>query len=533
MAGSVSVSGLSRFDESVASRHSDVRFGETNYRAGYNPELWYMRSDPNEPERPVMYPPPRPDAYSSYSSSSFSSSGGSVLSIGTGSVEPGKRKAKRSVKRKQGDGGSIAAEQGALTPVKVSQKEISKLRKSLINYHTMGYVDDKPLPIAAYWEDTVLQYLANMTSAKELRKKLATLHKLSSVSLIKEEGICALAAANGSVGTVIKKIQDLEYLSELKLASKSLNIRSMVFRVPGAMDLFPEMAAVYHDQIVVDNDDAASLGSESMGGSLEDGGSLDLVSSLNGSSGHAVNDVEAPNYTPHALSEFRMRAFEEHTEILPRLNLRQNSPYVVSRAMQVRVTSATDTWGGISPENPHLNVKKSAGGAGDSSRSTKIAQSLMRTIAITTMEQVALEDELLVTNNASRDSSQLRYLIDDRSVDSTVQAELQRERRRGSGISSPDRRNGSPASVKSVTGLSLADQLSMTSAGSMKSHASLDLEKTIAEVFDDVQSSIPFALMTRSQANKAHRDERLLQSDKTYIREFVQDKAKRMLKHNA
>merc|ERR1719329_1740283 len=101
-----------------------------------------------------------------------------------------------------------------------------------------------------------------MKSAHLLRKKLATIHKLSSVSLIREEGICALAAANGSVGTVVKKIQDLEYLSELKLASKSLNIRSMVFRVPGAAALFPEMATPFNEII---DDDGASLASESIG----------------------------------------------------------------------------------------------------------------------------------------------------------------------------------------------------------------------------------------------------------------------------
>ena len=58
------------------------------------------------------------------------------------------------------------------------------------------------------------------------------------------------------------------------------------------------------------------------------------------------------------------------------------------------------------------------------------------------------------------------------------------------------------------------------------------MEKAINEVFDDYQSSVPFSIITRSDSIKAQRDERLMRSDKGFMKEYIEDRAKRLLVKN-
>jgi hypothetical protein len=190
----------------------------------------------------------------------------------------------------------------------------------------------------------------------------------------------------------------------------------------------------------------------------------------------------------------------------------------------------------MSPENPHLNTKLNASST-NLSRSAAINANLLERIQVTTTEQLALEKEVRVNASASANAfhaggeRNLLWLTDDRSVDETVQAEL---KGRGGGSSPSGSTGGSPDTVVRISIMSRDNNSrgsALSTAGSIKSSCSIDLEKTISEVFDEVQSTIPFALMTRAEANRAHRDQRLLGSDKAYIREFVEDKAKRMIAH--
>lgn len=113
-------------------------------------------------------------------------------------------------------------------------------RESLDDFKYIGYVKERPLVHSSHWRGKIFAYLSGLRNADHLRKHVAMLTKATKVALSPEEAVCALADTSGSVGEVADKLKNLEFYSELKLACRSLHVRSMVCMLEGGERLFKD-----------------------------------------------------------------------------------------------------------------------------------------------------------------------------------------------------------------------------------------------------------------------------------------------------
>jgi hypothetical protein len=122
----------------------------------------------------------------------------------------------------------------------IAREKKRVVKQSLDDFRYIGYVKDRPLVHSSHWRGKLFSYLAGLRNADQLRKHVAMLTKATKVSLTREETVCALADTAGSVGEAADKLRSLEFLSEIKLACRSLHIRSMVCMLEGGDRVFKE-----------------------------------------------------------------------------------------------------------------------------------------------------------------------------------------------------------------------------------------------------------------------------------------------------
>jgi hypothetical protein len=80
---------------------------------------------------------------------------------------------------------------------------------------------------------------------------------------------------------------------------------------------------------------------------------------------------------------------------------------------------------------------------------------------------------------------------------------------------------------------SSVDDISQASIGSTTTHKSHRFAAQFNSIFDELQNGDAVAMITRKDASKAQKDEILLKSDKYYIREFVEERAARLIQQKS
>ena len=425
-----------------------------------------------------------------------------------------------------------------LKPIKVMKSERNKfrerlLKKSLEGFNTLGYVDKQPLVYATHWNKKVAEYLQSLPSIKQLRKRLSTLQRTSPMELTVEERICALADTAGNTGEVIEKVKNIEYCSELKLASSAVDLRNLLSYFPGGVDILSTSAVAGTN---IDLSGYSSDELDSLDGTTVSGFTQYAPSSVAGSTGNFGLNYDL--IKPTEASRQRMRYMESHSPALPHLDISKGSPFVQSRA-------------NFFIANKSSASSKLRSSTSDAVFSPECSDSMLtttRTKPSTTAPAINYKDTSETINKRLRNAIGIE--VEDTNDDSSISLSIEdgqqsTSKRRGiqKKISSPAimeshnpfekkifQRLNAGGDASSLVSEDFGSVGSANTSGTQKSHR---FYAQFNALLDDMQTGEAVALVTRKHANFAQRDETLLKSDKYYIREFVEHRAARLLQQKS
>ena len=436
----------------------------------------------------------------------------------------------------------------SLKPIKVMKSERNKfrerlLKKSLEGFTTLGYVDKQPLVYATHWNKKVAEFLQSLSSIKELRKRLSTLQRTSPIELTTEERICALADTAGNTGEVIEKVKNLEYCSELKLASSAVDLRNLLSYFPGGSDILSASIAAGAN---VDLSGYSSDEVDSLDGTTVSGFTQYCPSSVAGSTGNYGLNYDL--IKPTDASRQRMRYMESHSPMLPHLDISKGSPFVQSRA-NFFVTNKPQGGGSSSSSSSSSKLRSATSdaafnpGYSESILSTTTPAKPSTTAAAINYKDTSetigrrLRNTIGIEVEESNDDSSVSVSIED-GQQSTSKRRAAKEK-----ISTPAMvENHNPFEKKIFQRLNAggdANSLISEDYGSVGSLNTVGTQKShrfyaqFNALLDEMHTGEAVAMVTRKQANFAQRDETLLKSDKYYIREFVEQRAARLLQQKA
>lgn len=452
-----------------------------------------------------------------------------------------------------------------------------RIISDFLTSHAVGYLDGIPSQAIEYHDKSEHQkvlpaYLRNKRPPFwELKKKLKTLHRaiLSSSSVIPstnvsalpnaggsrsgsrqgerdksksndsggdatevrssnglfsvEEMICALAQTNGSVGEVLSRLQDhnLEFISEIQLVCHALNVKAMVCALPGGAELFmPEVLhSLGNSKTSSDSSVVTKLPpiSNSPSRSKESGdeNDMDVQSTTNHSTSTSV--VSGAHSTPLLLTRPEtlpsLRDHHGHHShlVYPHLHLNQESSYVRKRASFIpllkTLSNSSETMSAKGGTMYDANTNPSFHPF--SSFSSTDGSSLLnhdQTLSDAQISDFVSHAAQLVTGASTTSNQSLSIPFNDGTLGL------------GEDSFSTTLSQTSPGSVSSQ---SIA--YSLANRGMKKSfrvHKQL-----IEDLYGQHQIQQPYlAVMSRRDALKVQQEERLLKSDKVYIREHIEQK---------